>query len=85
MEISKSELHCGKLPTECVPIHWGVSGEIHRKLRQPQAGTGANTDAFVEHVRRLLSWELSREPTGSAPVAARVAAAPTAPKPALAA
>jgi hypothetical protein len=42
VKISKSELHGGKHPTECVPIHRGVSGEIHRKLPQPRAGTGVS-------------------------------------------
>jgi TolB-like protein len=58
--------------------------EKFREVQWTRLPQGANTDAFVEHARRLLSGELSREPTGSAPVAARVAAAPTTPKPALA-
>jgi hypothetical protein len=52
-----------------------------RELQWTRLPQGANTDAFVEHVRRLLSGELSREPTGTAPAAARVSAAPITPKP----
>jgi hypothetical protein len=56
--------------------------EKFREVQWTRLPRGANTDVFVEHVRRLLSGELSREATGSAPVAARVSAAPTTPKPA---
>jgi len=49
--------------------------EKFREVQWTRLPQGANTDAFVEHVRRLLSGELSREPTGSAPVAARVSVA----------
>jgi TolB-like protein/Flp pilus assembly protein TadD len=52
-----------------------------REVQWTRLPTGANTDAFVEHVRRLLSGELSREPSGTASVAARVSAATTTPKP----
>ena len=52
-----------------------------RELQWTRLPQGANTDAFVEHVHRLLSGELLREPRGTAPVAARVSAAPTTPKP----
>jgi TolB-like protein/tetratricopeptide (TPR) repeat protein len=55
--------------------------EKFREVQWTRLPQGANTDAFVEHVRRLLSGELSREPSGTAPVAARVTAAPTTPKP----
>jgi TolB-like protein/tetratricopeptide (TPR) repeat protein len=58
--------------------------EKFREVQWTRLPQGANTDAFVEHVRRLLSGELSREPTGSAPVTARVSATPTTPKPVLA-
>ena len=52
-----------------------------REVQWTRLLQGANTDAFVEHVHRLLSGELSREPSGTAPVAARVSAATTIPKP----
>jgi TolB-like protein/Flp pilus assembly protein TadD len=55
--------------------------EKFREVQWTRLPQGANTDAFVKHVRRLLSGELSREPTGTAPVAARVSAAPITPKP----
>jgi hypothetical protein len=42
LEISKSGLHGGKHPTVCVPIHWGVSGEIHRKVSQPRSEAGVS-------------------------------------------
>jgi TolB-like protein/Tfp pilus assembly protein PilF len=58
-----------QVPEKFREVHW---------TRLPQ---GASTDAFVEHVRRLLSGEPSREPAGSAPLAARVSAATTTPKP----
>jgi TolB-like protein/Flp pilus assembly protein TadD len=51
-----------------------------REVQWTRLPQGANTDAFVEHVRRLLSGELSREPTGTAPVTARMSATPTTPK-----
>jgi hypothetical protein len=56
--------------------------EKFREVQWTRLPQGANTDAFVEYVRRLLSGELSREPTGTAPVAVRVSAAPTTPRPA---
>ena len=50
VEISKSELHVGKHPTECVSIHRGVSGEIHRKLSQTRADAGVPpVDRFDSH------------------------------------
>jgi TolB-like protein/tetratricopeptide (TPR) repeat protein len=58
--------------------------EKFREVQWTRLPQGANTDAFVEHVRRLLSGKLSREPTGTAPVTARVSATPTTPKPVLA-
>jgi TolB-like protein/tetratricopeptide (TPR) repeat protein len=54
--------------------------EKFRELQWTRLPQGANTDAFVEHVHRLLSGELSREPSRTAPVAARVSAATTTPK-----
>jgi hypothetical protein len=38
--------------------------EKFREVQWTRLPQGANTDAFVEHVRRLLSGELSREPSG---------------------
>ena len=55
--------------------------EKFREVQWTRLPQGANTDAFVEHVRRLFSGELSREPTGAAPVAAHVSTAPTTPTP----
>jgi TolB-like protein/tetratricopeptide (TPR) repeat protein len=55
--------------------------EKFREVQWTRLPQGANTDAFVEHVRRLLSGELSREPSGTTPLAARVPAATTTPKP----
>jgi TolB-like protein len=52
-----------------------------REVQWTRLPHGANTDAFVEHVHRLLSGELSREPTRTAPVASRVPAGTTIPKP----
>ena len=52
-----------------------------RELQWTRLPQGANTDAFVERVRRLLSGELSREPTGTAPAGTDVSAAPITPKP----
>lgn len=51
--------------------------EKFREVQWTRLHQGANTDVFVEHVRRLLSGELSREPVGSARVAPRATAAPT--------
>jgi TolB-like protein/Flp pilus assembly protein TadD len=51
-----------------------------REVQWTRLPQGAKTDAFVEHVRRLLSGELSREPSGTASVAARMSPAPTTPK-----
>jgi TolB-like protein/Flp pilus assembly protein TadD len=52
-----------------------------RELQWTRLAQGATTDAFVEHVHRLLSGELAREPSSPKPVAARVSAATTTPKP----
>jgi len=52
-----------------------------RELQWTRLSQGANMDAFVEHVRRLLSGELSREPTGTASAATRVSTAPTTSRP----
>ncbi len=46
--------------------------EKFREVQRTRLLEGANTDAFVEHVRRLLSGESSRGPSGTAPLAARV-------------
>jgi len=51
--------------------------EKFRELQWTRLPQGANTHAFVEHVRRLLSGEQSREPTGTASVAARMSTATT--------
>ena len=61
-----------------------VQARVPEKFREVQWTRlleGANTDAFVEHVRRLLSGELPRGPSGTAPLAARVSAATITPKP----
>ena len=42
--------------------------EKFREVQWTRLPQGANTDAFVEHVSRILSGELSREPNGTAPV-----------------
>jgi TolB-like protein/Flp pilus assembly protein TadD len=55
--------------------------EKFREVQWTRLPQGANTDVFVEHVRRLLSGELAREPAGSAPVTPHVSAAKTTPKP----
>ncbi len=54
--------------------------EKFRDVQWTRLPQGANTDAFVEHVRRLLSGELSREPKVTAPHSARVSAASATPK-----
>jgi TolB-like protein len=51
--------------------------EKFREVQWTRLPQGANTHAFVEHVRRLLSGEPSRQPVGTGPVAARVPAATT--------
>ncbi len=58
------------VPEKFREVHW---------TRLPQ---GANADLFVEHVRRLLSGDLSREPVGGAPVVPHVSAAKVTPIPA---
>jgi TolB-like protein/Tfp pilus assembly protein PilF len=55
--------------------------ERFREVQWTRLPGGDTPPAFVERVKRLLSPELSQEPTGTAPAAARVAAAPTTPKP----
>jgi TolB-like protein/cytochrome c-type biogenesis protein CcmH/NrfG len=51
--------------------------EKFREVQWTRLLEGANTDAFVEHVRRLLSGELPRGPSGTAPLAPRVSATTT--------
>jgi TolB-like protein/Tfp pilus assembly protein PilF len=55
--------------------------ERFREVQWTRLPGGETPPAFVERIKRLLSPELSQEPTGTAPAAARVAAAPTTPKP----
>jgi TolB-like protein len=55
--------------------------ERFREVQWTRLPGGVAPGAFVERVRRLLSGELSQEPTRTAPVAARVSTAPTTPKP----
>jgi TolB-like protein/lipoprotein NlpI len=55
--------------------------ESFRRVQWTRLPAGETPPAFVERIKRLLSPELSQEPTGTAPAAARVAAAPTTPKP----
>ena len=55
--------------------------ERFREVQWTRLPGGDTPPAFVERVKRLLSPELSQEPTGTAPATARVAAAPTTPKP----
>ncbi len=54
--------------------------EKFREVQWTRLPQGANTDAFVEHVRRLLAGELPRQPAGSAPVGAHASAATVTPK-----
>jgi TolB-like protein/tetratricopeptide (TPR) repeat protein len=49
--------------------------EKFREVQWTRLPMGANTDAFVGHVRRLLSGKQSREAAGSAPFAPHVTAA----------
>jgi TolB-like protein/tetratricopeptide (TPR) repeat protein len=58
--------------------------ERFREVQWTRLPSGVTPEAFVERVRRLLSGELSPEPTRSASAAARVSAAPTSRKPVLA-
>jgi TolB-like protein len=58
--------------------------ERFREVQWTHLPGGVTPEAFVERVRRLLSGELSQEPTRTASAAARVSAAPTTRKPALA-
>src|ERR1700722_11265971 len=55
--------------------------ERFRQVQWTRLPGGETPPAFVERIKRLLSPELSQEPTGTARVAARIAAAPTTPKP----
>ena len=52
-----------------------------REVQWTRLPQGANTDAFVEHVHRMLSGELSRPSSGTAPMSARVSGATTISKP----
>ena len=54
--------------------------ESFQRVQWTRLPGGETPPAFVERIKRLLSPELSQEPTGTAPAAARVAAAPTTPK-----
>jgi TolB-like protein/Tfp pilus assembly protein PilF len=56
--------------------------ERFREVQWSRLPGGKTPLTFVEHVLRLLSGKLSRQPSGAAPVAARVSAATTTPKPA---
>jgi hypothetical protein len=47
--------HGGKDPTECVPIHWEVSGEIHRILPQPRADAGVSLMERLDSSSRLCA------------------------------
>jgi len=58
--------------------------ERFRQVQWTRLPGGETPPAFVERIKRLLSPELSQEPTGTAWATARVAAAPTTPKPVLA-
>jgi TolB-like protein/lipoprotein NlpI len=55
--------------------------ESFHRVQWTRLPVGETPPAFVERIKRLLSPELSQDPTGTAPAAARVAAAPTTPKP----
>jgi TolB-like protein/tetratricopeptide (TPR) repeat protein len=56
--------------------------EKFREVQWSRLPQGSNTDAFVEHVRRLISAERSpREPARPAPAATRLYAATTTPRP----
>src|SRR3984957_7671932 len=55
--------------------------ERFRQVQWTRLPGGETPPAFVERIKRLLSPELSQEPTGTARGAARIAAAPTTPKP----
>jgi TolB-like protein len=55
--------------------------ERFRQVQWTRLPGGETPPTFVERIKRLLSPELSQEPTGIARVAARIAAAPTTPKP----
>ena len=57
-----------------------VPDSFHR-VQWTRLPAGETPPAFVERIKRLLSPELSPDPTGTAAAAARVAAAPTTPKP----
>jgi TolB-like protein/tetratricopeptide (TPR) repeat protein len=55
--------------------------ERFREVQWTQLPGGVAPATFVERVRRLMSGELSQEPTGTASEAVRVSAAPTTRKP----
>jgi TolB-like protein/cytochrome c-type biogenesis protein CcmH/NrfG len=55
--------------------------ESFHRVQWTRLPAGETPPAFVERIKRLLSPELSQDPTATAPAAARVAAAPTTPKP----
>ena len=55
--------------------------EKFREVQWTRLPQGANTDVFVERVRRLLSGEMSLVASGSAPGAPPVSAAKVTPKP----
>ena len=55
--------------------------ESFHRVQWTRLPAGETPPAFVERIKRLLSPELSPDPTGTAAAAARVAAAPTTPKP----
>ena len=57
--------------------------ERFREVQWTRLPGGVTPAAFVERVRRLLSGELSQEPTGTPSAAARVPAAPSTRKPVL--
>jgi len=55
--------------------------ESFHRVQWTRLPVGETPPAFVERIKRLLSPELSQDPTGTAPAAARVAAAPITAKP----
>jgi TolB-like protein/cytochrome c-type biogenesis protein CcmH/NrfG len=55
--------------------------ESFHRVQWTRLPVGETPPAFVERIKRLLCPELSQDPTGTAPAAARMAAAPIAPKP----
>ena len=55
--------------------------ESFKRVQWTRLAGGETPPAFVERIKRLVSPELSQEPTGTARAAARIAAAPTTSKP----